>query len=231
MRPVLMLWDVDQTLIDPGSAGREAYIAAFEALTGQALKTHISTPGATEEAILRNTLALNPVKRTFTFADFYRAHSRTAVALKSRVREVGHCMPGAKAAIKAFADIGITQSLVTGNIRSIAAAKLEAFALTTHIDFSIGGYGDDGIERAVLVRTAIERASSKYRIDFQPHQVVVIGDTPLDLQAALDSGARAIGVATGDSSAAALRDAGASTVLPNLTDITALRQALNELSI
>ena len=55
---------------------------------------------------------------------------------------------------------------------------------------------------------------------------MVIGDTPLDIEAALAAGARAVGVATGRYPAAELPAAGAHAVLPDLTDTDAVLQAL-----
>lgn len=54
--------------------------------------------------------------------------------------------------------------------------------------------------------------------DFGGTATVLVGDTPLDIEAALNTGARAVGVATGRYSAAELAAAGAHAVLPDLTD-------------
>ena len=66
--------------------------------------------------------------------------------------------------------------------------------------------------------------------DFAGAATVVIGDTPLDIEAALASGARAVGVATGGYTAGELAAAGAHAVLPDLTDTDAVLAALLELS-
>jgi phosphoglycolate phosphatase-like HAD superfamily hydrolase len=55
---------------------------------------------------------------------------------------------------------------------------------------------------------------------------VVIGDTPHDIQGAHDNGVRAVGVATGASNVAELQAAGADAVLPDLSDLGALRTAI-----
>ena len=104
--------------------------------------------------------------------------------------------------------------------------KLEALDLAEHIDFEIGGYGEDGADRAVLVGLAIQRAEGKYGVRFDPRRVVVIGDTPHDIKGAHDNGAVAVGVATGGSSAEELTAAGADVVLADLTKLDALRQAV-----
>jgi phosphoglycolate phosphatase-like HAD superfamily hydrolase len=113
--------------------------------------------------------------------------------------------------------------VVTGNARAIAVTKLEALDLAEHIDFEIGGYGEDGADRAVLVGLAIQRAERKYGVRFDPRRVVVIGDTPHDIKGAHDNGAVAVGVATGGSSAEELTAAGADVVLADLTKLDALR--------
>ena len=86
-----------------------------------------------------------------------------------------------------------------------------------------GGFGEDDRERSVLVRLAGRRARAA---GATVRRVVVVGDTPNDVAAALAEGARAVGVATGVFSAAELRDAGAHAVLPDLSDLDQVRDAL-----
>jgi phosphoglycolate phosphatase-like HAD superfamily hydrolase len=94
-------------------------------------------------------------------------------------------LPSASEAIADLVAEGTVQSVVTGNIRSIAATKLDAFDLMEYFDLEVGGYGDDDDgDRAVLVRLAIKRAEAKYGVSFAPGRVVVIGDTPHDIKGA-----------------------------------------------
>jgi hypothetical protein len=86
------------------------------------------------------------------------------------------------------------------------------------LDFSVGGYGDDGSDRADLVRLARKRASEKYGHDFAGTRAVVIGDTPHDVRGALDADALAVGVASGRHTSDELRQAGAHVVLAGLTE-------------
>src|SRR5882757_4905895 len=59
---LLVLWDVDHTLIDSGGVGGEIYAAAFENITGQALEQMAEMPGRTEPVIFRDTLALHRIE-------------------------------------------------------------------------------------------------------------------------------------------------------------------------
>jgi phosphoglycolate phosphatase-like HAD superfamily hydrolase len=112
----------------------------------------------------------------------------------------------------------LVQSLLTGNIRALAEVKLAPLGLTDHLDLAVGAYGDVSEVRAELVHLARENAAAAYGGDFSGAATVLIGDTPRDVEAALATGARAIGVATGSYTAAELASAGACTVLPDLTD-------------
>jgi phosphoglycolate phosphatase len=51
--------------------------------------------------------------------------------------------------------------------------------------------------------------------------VIVVGDTPLDVECAAASGARAVAVATGSADVATLRACGADVVFEDLTDTSA----------
>jgi phosphoglycolate phosphatase-like HAD superfamily hydrolase len=120
--------------------------------------------------------------------------------------------------------------VLTGNIRPLAEAKLTALGLREGLDMCIGAYGDDHEDRAQLVEVARRRAAAVHGrflpSAFAGTSTVVIGDTPLDISAALSAGARAIGVATGSYSAADLASAGAHAVLPTLTDTSLVLDTL-----
>ena len=123
----------------------------------------------------------------------------------------------------------VYQSVLTGNVRPLAEVKLTAVGLRHPLDFCIGAYGDDHEIRAELVHLARRRAAGVYGEsgqDFGGQATIVVGDTPLDIEAALAAGARAVGVATGPFSAADLQAAGAHAVLTDLTSTPAVLAAL-----
>jgi phosphoglycolate phosphatase-like HAD superfamily hydrolase len=224
--PLLILWDIDHTLVSIAGVGREIYARVFEQITGRPLVHLADMAGRTEQAIVRETLRLNGVAHDASFDDFYTALEEVARSLEGRMREGGRVLPGVREALAAFQADGAVQSLVTGNIPALAAMKLEAFGLDGFVDLEIGGYGNDDGDRAVLVRLAVERAEAKYGHGFKAEHAVVIGDTPHDVRGALDNGALAVGVATGFSDAATLAAAGAHVVLPDLRDLAALHEAV-----
>jgi phosphoglycolate phosphatase-like HAD superfamily hydrolase len=84
--------------------------------------------------------------------------------------------------------------LVTGNLEPIARAKMQIAGLNNY--FVVGGFGSDAIDRTELVKKAIKQAKEKYNFD-SPEEVYLVGDTPLDVSAALKGGAKPIGVETG----------------------------------
>jgi len=112
----------------------------------------------------------------------------------------------------------VRQSLLTGNVRALAEVKLGPLHLTTHLDLDVGAYGNESAIRADLVGLARQRATAAYGAEFGGEATVLVGDTPLDVAAALAAGARAVGVATGRYSMADLAQAGAHVVLPDLAD-------------
>jgi phosphoglycolate phosphatase-like HAD superfamily hydrolase len=80
--------------------------------------------------------------------------------------------------------------------------------------------------RAELVHVARSNAARRHGGDFGGEATVLVGDTPLDVGAALATGARAVGVATGVFSEADLAASGAHAVLPDLTDTDSVLAAI-----
>jgi len=112
----------------------------------------------------------------------------------------------------------VVQSVLTGNLQPIARIKLDLMGLSRFLDLESGAYGSDHHRRTELAPIAAARAAQRYGRAFAGADVVVIGDTPHDIDCGRAAGARTIAVATGPFSADALRTHGADIVLDNLAD-------------
>ncbi len=226
MRRLLVLWDVDYTLIDAGGTGRELYQIAFRKMFGRDMPQPESMAGRTDLAIAIEVLTLAGVPEPRRAVEkFHALMAVRAPGLAHLARERVRALPGAARAVAALggradgrADPQAVQSLLTGNVRPLAELKLAAAGLTDHLDLDAGAYGDAHEVRSELVRVARANAARAYGSDFGGQATVLVGDTPLDVAAALATGARAVGVATGPFSLADLAASGAHAVLPDLTD-------------
>ena len=212
-----MLWDVDYTLVNAGGLGTRLYEVVFREMFGRELPAVAPKAGRTDRAIILDTLALAGVASPGEMVDGFLA-ALARLSASGTVRADVRALPGAAAAIDELALTGTRQSVLTGNIRPLAALKLGLAGLGDRLDLDVGAYGDVHEVRAELVPAARLAADRAYGAKFAGHSTVLVGDTPLDVQAALVTGARAVGVATGSYSAASLAAAGAHVVLPDLTD-------------
>ncbi|MER8193577.1 haloacid dehalogenase-like hydrolase [Streptomyces microflavus] len=182
--------------------------------------------GMTEPVIFRETAELHGLRSDRAmFEDFARRSADLHRLHALELRERGHALPGAAAALAALAEMeGVVQSVVTGNIRPVAEIKLQVFGLDTHIRFPYGGYGEDHDDRAELVRTAIARHATT--TPFAEADVLLIGDTPADVAAGRAAGVRVLGVATGRTNTAELDKAGATVTIAGLENLQPLRALL-----
>lgn len=220
---ILVLWDIDGTLISTGPAATAIYPQAFLALTGRPARHTVDIQGRTEldtmsELFARHGLAEPPEN---LICDALTA------ALRSRIAELragGRVLAGAIETLTWFAQTpGILQTVLTGNLRANAELKMRTFGLAELIDFDIGGYGCDHRVRSRLVGIARRRAAGR---TFTDRAIVLIGDTVRDVQAAANNQVRMIAVATGETGVAELRRAGADIVLNDLTDPAAVLAAV-----
>jgi phosphoglycolate phosphatase len=224
---LLVLWDVDYTLVSADGLGTRLYEVVFREMFGRELTAVAPKAGRTDRAIVGDTLALSGMSPAYLDA-FLATLAR--VAADGAVPGPVQPMAGAAAAVAALASFGgvasfgrlasdrVRQSVLTGNVRPLAALKLRRAGLGEHLDLDAGAYGDAHEVRADLVTVARRAARQVYRADFAGRATVLVGDTPLDVEAALATGAAAVAVATGSYAAADLAAAGAHVVLPDLTD-------------
>jgi phosphoglycolate phosphatase len=221
---LLVLWDVDGTLLSAAGLGTRLYEIVFSELFGRELPAVAPKAGRTDRAIITDTLALAGIPEPRTQVDrFLAALASQVAAVDGSVNGWVRPLAGASAAIAALATAStshrqIHQSVLTGNMQPLAVLKLGLAGLGDYLDLSAGAYGDAHEVRAELVPVARLAASRVYGEGFAGPSTILIGDTPLDVEAALASGARVVGVATGGYSTTELTEAGAHAVLPDLTD-------------
>lgn len=214
--------------MDSARTGLDAFIDAFAGLQGTVPHDFPSFAGRTDLEIAHSLFEINGIEPTDELLDrFEEALHRAMLALEPELRRRGTALPGAAEAIERLAaESDVIQSLLTGNIAPNARVKLEPFGLLEHLDFEVGAYGSDHRVRGELVAIARARTEEKHGVHVLPHHVVLVGDTPLDIAAAHQGGARAVGVATGPFGRAELEAAGADAVLDDLTGPDRVRQAV-----
>jgi phosphoglycolate phosphatase-like HAD superfamily hydrolase len=223
---LLVLWDVDGTLVASGGHGRHAFEEAFQEVVGRAPEW-VDYAGRTDHQIalemLRGSdLRSDPLEHLPALLDQLVVKM---AARKEALAAEGHVYPGVPETLKALHEAdGVINSLLTGNLEANAAVKVGAFGLDRWLDFEAGAYGSDPHERrSDLVAIARERAAAKYG---EPTGAVLVGDTPLDVLAAREAGARAVAVATGFAELDALRESEPDVLLQDLSDTDAAIRAI-----
>ncbi|MFD7341738.1 HAD family hydrolase [Streptomyces violascens] len=227
--PLIVLWDIDHTLIDNAGVSKEIYAAAYTALAGTPPARPATTEGRTDRLIMRDML-LEHGKPEPAWETVEAALARAGEDRLGELRERGTVLPGVRGALKAAsAQDSWVSSVLTGNIMSNARVKLSAFGLDRLLDMPVGGYGADAEQRPALVDVARQRIRNHRHLP-DGTTVVLVGDTPRDVEAALMSGAEVIAVATGSHTQAELAAAGARVVLPDLSDAAGVLQLLKALA-
>ena len=213
----LVLFDIDGTLVQTGRAGVRGMNAAFQRLYG-AENALDGTPiaGRTDRGIVSDVLArlgrAADDRAIATLRQTYLEHLH--VELERPVPAPKCVLPGVIALLdRLVAEPDVKVGLLTGNFEGGARIKLEYFDLWRR--FAFGAFGDAHCDRRALVPLAVDRAGAAV----DPARVVVIGDTPLDIDCARAHGARAIGVATGPYDVSTLRREGADVVVSTLDEL------------
>jgi phosphoglycolate phosphatase-like HAD superfamily hydrolase len=195
----LVLFDVDGTLITSRGAGRRAMRTAFERVFGTAGGIdEYDLRGRTDTRIVHDVmgaLGWAPERVKERLDDFFEAYAAGLVSEIGDGRSVV-TLPGVVALVERLArSSDALVGLVTGNIEEGARIKLVPTGLWPR--FRVGAYGSDHIDRRRLPSLAARRAHALVGHPFAPADVVVIGDTPHDVDCARAFGAVAVAVATG----------------------------------
>jgi phosphoglycolate phosphatase len=228
MKPALILFDIDGTLLLSGRAGLRAMTRAFDKTFGitNAFAGE-SFGGRTDSYLVSKALQGAGLPDTPEQHDRFRENYIPLLAEEIEQPGTGHkgLMPGARELLEALHDHHhLHLALLTGNYRQAAEIKLQHFELWDFFEW--GAFSDDAADRNALVPIARSRAEI-YDIPVEAiERVIVIGDTPHDIECARVAGARSIAVATGGFTVDQLRVAGADHVLRDLSDTAAVLSLL-----
>jgi phosphoglycolate phosphatase-like HAD superfamily hydrolase len=229
MRPTVLLFDIDGTLITSGGAGRRAMERAFLEQYGRAeALAGILLDGMTDRLIVR--LVIERLEHEPTEAAIDAVLAVYLRALADEVTRVANdryrVHRGMHDAIAVGTRQGAAIGLGTGNLRAGAKIKLDRVELHGH--FGFGGFGCDAEARVELIRIGAERGAQALGVHVSECRVVVIGDTPKDVEAALGIGAEAVGVGTGRFTPDQLRASGAHFAFHDLSAPGAIDALLTE---
>jgi phosphoglycolate phosphatase len=219
-RPVrLVLFDIDGTILRSDGAGRRAMIAALREIFGAAGPENHRYDGKTDPQIVREVMRLEG-HHDAHIDERMDALMTLYLGLLERELEHGQTLvhPGIFDLLAALERRDDTiLGLLTGNLREGAFAKLRAAGIDP-ARFRVGAFGSDHEHRPELPALARRRAHAELGVDLDGEHLVVIGDTPADIECGRSLGVRAIGVATGSYSVDELRRCEPHAVFETLAD-------------
>jgi phosphoglycolate phosphatase-like HAD superfamily hydrolase len=220
---MLVLFDIDGTLLLSRHAGRDCFHAAARELFGTDFQQDDRLfPGGLDPFIWRELCARHDIHDGETQPEAFRATYLRLLGERLSGEGTADALPGVIELLDVLADLEhVTLGLLTGNFPESGRIKLRAAGVDPE-RFVAGAFGDDGPDRRALLAVAVERAAQATGRELRGDDVVLIGDTPLDVDCALAHGARCLAVATGMHPAEDLVQAGAHLVLDDLADTQAV---------
>lgn len=216
---MLILFDIDMTLLKTNGAGRVAMAAAGASLFGHAFSIErVDFAGRLDPLILRDLLTLNGESASVE----NMARMKTAYIEAFMEHSAGKIepLPGALELVDAIAGhAGATAGLLTGNFAETGTHKVASVGIDPGL-FRITAWGDDSPHDPPAREHLPPVAMGRYRdlLGMDATETVILGDTVHDVACGLANGCRVLGVATGRTDAATLAAAGAHRVVDSLSD-------------
>jgi phosphoglycolate phosphatase len=217
----VVLFDIDGTLVHTGGAGVKAFARAFSEEFGLHDGTeNLKFAGRTDVSLVREFFNLHNIEPT---PEHFTRYFDVYVHWLEKI--IATCDGGVFQGVENwFAQIQMLPEkpavgLLTGNIRRGAKIKLEKFGIWDRFPF--GGFADDHEQRDHIAAVARQRGEKHFGREVKNDEVLVIGDTPLDVKCARAIGAKVLAVATGSYTVAQLREHNPDWATEDLASINA----------
>ena len=185
----MILWDVDGTLVEVGRGRDDKHRRAVEILGACVIPKQSRQGGKTDVQIISelvhgNNLNLGIIPEALKLLD--------QLTIEEIEQQPLQATENALSALSEFSKRGWINGLLTGNTRARAKMKLESAGLLEEISEKFSFDGQEALDRLQL-----SRGASESLLQFGMGSVVIVGDTPLDIQASRFAGFACVAVATG----------------------------------
>jgi len=216
---MLILFDIDGTLLVSKGAGVRAMIEAGRRLVGDHFVFDgVEFAGCLDPLIFAAAATACGVEDPDGLHDEFRRTYTVELEASFKSRPSARALPGVSALLDALDGIeGATLGLLTGNYPETGRLKLACAGIEAD-RFPVAAWGADGRHRRDLPPVAMERFRAHAGRAIAPEHVIVIGDTPHDIDCARANGCRVLAVATGGSDAAELSEHEPDLLVDDLSD-------------
>ncbi len=207
-----VLWDIDGTLLTAGRVGVDAFLDAVADVAGtRPSGVGLDLGGRIDPDIAAAMLGEIGAPDSLAGAVLDRLAVVAAARLDQFFAQTTP-LAGIDSIVHRLTDLGVRQTVVTGNIEAVGRIKLLAAGLAPPINADLGGFGDSGTTRAQVAGIALQKlAADGWKPDLDTCWIV--GDTPRDVSCAKAVGVRCALVATGRHGVESLSTLGADVVL------------------
>jgi phosphoglycolate phosphatase-like HAD superfamily hydrolase len=230
MTKKLVLLDIDGTILNSSGTGRMAMEAALTKVFGTAGADGYHYDGKTDKQIVRESMRLAGIDEATIDArmdDAIAAYLDGLRALLGSGTRNVRLFEGVSALIDAIdAREDAILGLLTGNVEDGARLKLGSVGIPMD-KFHVNAFGSDHETRGELPAIAHRRMCDAFGVTLDGRDVIVIGDTPADIDCGRGIGARAIAVATGRYSVDELRAHDPFAAFETLGDTAAVLAAID----
>lgn len=193
--PIVLLFDIDGTLIEAGGAGGGALLKALEAEFELSDAQPVALHGRTDKGILAELLENHEV--TPSEENVKRLCERYFASLPAELAaRDGRLLPGVRDLLDELKECQeVCLALLSGNMPKSAWMKLEHYELSSYFEFGV--FGDLASHRPDLAQPAFERIEKHIGKKVAKERVVIVGDTPLDIELADAMEVHSLAVCTG----------------------------------
>ena len=233
MHHTLLLFDIDGTILNANGAGLRAWSKTAKShFDDDFTVKNVQFAGNLDSIIYREAAEHNKIENHHEHHEAFKKAYIKALDEELKQQKT-HVHDGIGQLIERLNhmstnDAPVMMGLLTGNYAKGAELKLESAGIDPAW-FAITAYGDEAESRPDLTELAMKKYEAMMGIKANPKRVIVIGDTPRDVDCAKAHGCCAFAVATGSFTVEQLLDSGADYAVENLADHSLLFEVMDKI--